>query len=644
MICKKCSAEYDDNCLACPVCSQKNEAAVEDGFLDEEVCIVGGAEEFDEEDFDQYQYQQEDYKSHVYQPPERTDEEENDQPQINDDIKVRSIKPAKKRVRKAKSETISKEEKKIGMLLSLIMCLVGVIVAVLTVMRVKTDAFVQNTQPQQQTVALSKLSAQEEVLLEKELSRYYSVARIADFHKDTCTTEGFLVCINPADAGNIYSRVLGVTETLQTAGDPVGRFADENGDYAYYKVESGKIDKVLSCFGLTSDGNINCKGYYYYDGFYYFRASQVNNTPIVSVEITDSKKVFDGSFYAEFCFCLNNGTTEVKSDEYYVCVEKNSTVASGQNFIVREMSSTPIFDASGKLTTQSNIQYKNEKKVIEGKANDGTVFCRYTVEYPVLSGDSVGEKSVNSFLAGMLSSYEFKAAAAQKDYESFVSQGGKVSELPFTQTVVAKLSYSDNETISVVENISSYSPFLPEAEQEETTSEDEYYYGEVETQQEEENTVKLFDRSVEAYVFDRMTGEFIEKDDVLGKDYMLISEILYRIYNSYEYEALIPEKAEIPVTDENGIAVDVTDASQPTEESEEEYYDEYYSDDYYGSDYYDDSETDDGVPSDEYGIGTEIYESACCYTGSGFTFFYIEEGGYVTKVTIPLDVVERLAE
>lgn len=630
MICKKCSAEYDDNCLACPVCSEKNEATVEDGFLDEEVCIVGDVEELDE-DYAYGEY----YQEAAYQEPAYQQYSDEDNVQAADmpdekkseDIAVRHIKPSRKKEKRVRPEKqkASKEEKKIIALLSLIVCLVGAIAAVLTVMRIKTDAFEQQVQ-QQQTVALSKLSEQEEVLLEKELSAYYSVARIADFHGDTCTAEDFLVCINPADTGNIYARVLGETATLQTAQDPANRFSDENGEYAYYKVEGGKIDRILNRFGLTSDGNINCRNYYYYDGFYYFRASQAKKVPVVSVEITKSKKVLDGSFYAEFYFYLGSGAAEVKSDSYYVCVEKNSTIASGQNFVVKEMSSEPIFDEAGKLISHGTVQYTTEKKVIEGKTNDGTLYCRYVVEYPVFTGESAGEKSVNSFFAGVLSSYELRASGAQQNYEDFISKGGKATELPFSETVIARLSYSDSEKIAVAEKISSYSPELPEAVQGEDSQQEAPYY---EDQTEEAASVKLFDRSVEAYVFDRITGSFIEKDESVGKDYMLISEILYRIYNSYEYEALLPAAAEIPVTDEYGNPVEGTDASQSASQQDE---------DYYGSD------DGDDVPEDEYGIGTEIYESACAYTAKGFTFFYVEEGGYITEVTLPLEAVERLAQ
>ena len=118
------------------------------------------------------------------------------------------------------------------------------------------------------------------------------------------------------------------------------------------------------------------------------------------------------------------------------------------------------------------------------------------------------------------------------------------------------------------------------------------------------------------------TGSFVSKDVLAGKDYLTVSEILYRIYNGYDCESLIPEEQAEEVTDEYG---EVVEGDEDYEEEEE-----YYS--------------DDEIPVDEDGFGTVIYESACAFTEEGLTFYYVNEYGFVEEVTIPFAVVERLAQ
>ena len=135
--------------------------------------------------------------------------------------------------------------------------------------------------------------------------------------------------------------------------------------------------------------------------------------------------------------------------------------------------------------------------------------------------------------------------------------------------------------------------------------------------------VKLFTRTFDGYVFDKTTGEFVSKDVLAGKDYMVVSEILYRIYNGYEYESIIPETKVEEVTDEYGEIVE--DEENYGEEEENSY-------------------SDDEIPDDEDGFGTILYESACALTENGLTFYYVNENGIVEEVTIPFAVVERLAQ
>lgn len=652
MICKKCSAEYDDTLSKCPECEEENLNHISDGFQKGEMYI---------QDVQEIEPQEEEEPVKVYETPEYNSQEAFEKEE-NGENKKTDASVANKLPRDPKSVKLRKvnrtkqqvaAENKAMVLVAFILCFVGIFTAFLTAMSIRTDAFEKEADAQK-AVALSKLSAEEEAQLEKELAGYFS-ALTADFDSAVCDAEAFLARINPADKGNIYSLVVSADEPLQATADPAMRFENENGEYSYYKIEASKIEKLLERFGLSVYGNVNCENYYYHDGFYYFNTVALKNTPVVSADITKTKKVLDGSFYAEGYFYLSNGTETVRSDTLYLNVEKNSSATVGAPvFKIIKADNEALFTDSGNPTKKSGVTgYKIEKKVIEGKTNDGKLYCRYVMEYPVFGGDTIGEKAINTFFEGTVSAYELRASNAQKDYESFVSQGGNAQELPFTETIITRVTYSDDDKISFVEKIASYSPEIPEKEEETTTSEESYGYYE-EPQREpsvpempEQEPVKLFTRTVEGYTFDRKTGDFMVKDDIVGKNYMVVSEVLYRIYNSYDYTGVLPEKAIEGTTDENGNFVQNGTNQTTTEPVTEEYYDDRYGYDYgYGYDDYGYGEEDDndGVPEDEYGLGTAVYESACCYTEGGFTFYYVEEDGYVTEITLPWDVLERFAE
>ncbi len=638
MICKNCSAEYSDSYSFCPSCGTRKESGIT-------VTTPESSDTYEEEKY-------------VYEIPAYDGEQEGEAVSLKADGVEDSKSSAEKESVKEKaavksvSTPMGKEEKKAATLIIMILCIVAAVSAGLAALNIGTGTFEKKPQPQK-AVALTKLSAEEETVLEVELAQYFTVFR-QNFNSATSDAESFFARFNPADSGNVLSRLSSAPQTVQTEPDPAMRFADEYGEYAYYKISAAEADKILERFNLTSYGDINSKDCYYYDGFYYLNYIPTKTTPPVTAEIVKSKKVLDGSFYVECYFYIENGGEIIKSNTCYLIVEKNEEAAfDGYSFIICKSDISPLFTDAGN-PTQANIgtDYTIEKKVIEGRTDDGKVYSRYTIEYPVFSEKTVGINIINQFYSGMISAYEQKTASAQKDYEDFVAQGGNAEELPFTETVITRVTYSDDSKISCVEKIAAYSPEIPIKEEETTTSQDEgdrYYDREPENefsdrqQEEEQEPVKLFTRSVEAYTFEKATGDFVSKDTVLGKDYMVVSEILYRIYNSYDYTAVIPqqpiEETTESITDEFG---------NPVEQETEEYsygYDD--RDDYYGYDSYYDEEDDpygDGVPEDEYGFGTAVYESACAFTKDGFTFWYIEDDGYVTEVTIPFDVIEKLVK
>jgi len=587
MICKNCSAEYDDELKACPECGTEievNSAETEqkaDAPCEEEEALEAEAES--ETEIEPEGPEAEQVEENAGEEPA---EEKKTEPVkiVYEGKPARSEKqtPQFRKITKTRQQVIKENKRQLvaSALIIVIMCIVAALAVALTVLNLTTDVF-EDDGASEKVVAGIGFTAQEEKELEALLAKSFSVSR-NQYNKSGITAEAFLENINPGDSGNVYSRLNGVSETLQSDADPAERFADENGNYAYYKLEQGKVDKVLELFALKSYRGENSKNYYYCDGFYYFAPTEGEKTPEVNAEIVKSRRVLDGSFYVEGYFYTGKQGETVKTDNYHFVVEMTKDAATGVNvYTVEKVSEKPIFGSDGKLVDDAkNAERKTE--VIEGYTDDGKLFCVYTLEFPVVEGNSEGYKNLNEFFKNAVSVYELKAKSAQQSYAEFKQNGGDESKLPFAENLVASVIFEDEKNLSFKAEISRYNPTAA-AENEQSAADG------------------IYKRSVEAYTFDKTSGNFVSKDDVLGKNYMLIGEILYRIYGGYEYGNILPKE---------------------NEEKETEDFDD--------------------VPTDRDGIGAKIYESAWSYTQDGVTFFFVTEKGYVTEVAIPNAVVEKL--
>ena len=568
MICKNCSAEYDDKLDACPVCSAEDsakEAQAEELAAEESADAETGLKETEEK------------SAEAPAETEKKGEEKNPMA----DMKVNaSMMPAGKvkrtpdlratnQLRKERLEE-QKRHKKASAFIIVIMCFVACLTVAAAVLNLTTDIFKEEG-ASEKVVAGIAFTPQEEKELELLLAKSFSATR-NEFSKTGVTAESFLSKINPADSGNIYLMLNGVSESVQTTADPANRFADENGAYAYYKLPEDKVDNVLSLFGIESYRGENSRNYYYCNGYYYFAAVEAKATPVVSVEIVKSRRVLDGSYYVEGYFYAEKNGETVKTDNYHFVIQMSRNT-SGNIYTVERVSKEPIFGSDGKLVADAESA-EHKKEVIEGYTEDGKLFFVYTLEFPVVEGSSEGYTNLNEFFSNAVSVYKLKAEAAQQSYADFRKSGGDDSKLPLAENLVASVVYEDDKNLSFKVEISRYTA---------------------------EGTNGVYERSVEAYTFDKASGNFVSKDSALGKNYMLISEILYRIYNGYEYESLLPEE---------------------NEEGETDSYDE--------------------VPADADGIGTRIYESSWAYTDDGITFWYITDKGYAAEVTIPAAAVKKL--
>lgn len=589
MICKNCSAEYEDGLEACPDCGTEMQDSTAEAEAAEKADAPseeqGTEAEKAEETCEANETVKEAEKAEgVTEEAEERNAAEPAEEKFAPPLKsnasmmpagrVKRTPPLRK-VTKTREQQIKemKKQRTASVLVIVIMCLVAMLAVALTVLNLTTDIF-DDDGASEKVVAGIGFTAQEEKELEQLLAKSFSVARV-QYNRSAVTAEKFLENINPADSGNVYSTLNGVTETLQTEADPAERFADENGSYAYYKLEQSRVDKVLELFALESYRGENCADYYYCDGFYYFAATEGKTTPVVSAEVVKSRRVLDGSYYVEGYFYADKNGETVKTDNYHFVVEMTKNADTGENvYVIEKISEKPIFGSDGKLVEGAK-NAERKKEVIEGHTDDGKLFCVYTLDFPVLEGEDAGYSNLNEFFKNAVSVYELKAKSAQQSYAEFVQNGGDESKLPVVENLVASVVFEDEKNLSFKAEISSYTPAA--------------------------DADGIYKRSVEAYTFDKASGDFASKDDALGKNYILIGEVLYRIHGGYEYESILPK------------------------ENEEE-----------------EADTYDGVPTDRDGIGAKIYESAWSYTEGGVTFYYLNDMGYVTEVTVPAEVVKKL--
>ena len=502
-----------------------------------------------------------------------------------------TVRAPRKRVRTA-DEPVTKKSKRASVAIIVLVCLVGILAAVFAVLKTTTDIF-EKEDPTEQTVVNVSFTDQDEKELELIIAKCFSAAK-KEYDCSVTDAETFLARINPSDKGNVYSRINGVAEILQTEADPANRFADENGEYAYYKLEEARVDKVLGLFGLEALRGENTKDYYYCDGYYYFAENKVKATPEVAAKIVKSRRVLDGTYYIEAYFYLENGSETAKTDSCYFVVEMNKDEAGTASFVIREINAKPIFGSEGRLIDAGS---EKVKEVIEGKADNGQLYCRYTIVHPILEGEGVGYTNVNDFFKNAVTVYNHKAEAAQQDYEAYKENGGNDAALPYIENIVAEVVFEDDNNISFIGKFSRLDPVAKNSEEVATD-------GITEESDELEQTVTpvFYKKSVEAYTIDKASGDFVLKDSVVGKNYMLVSQILYRIYSGYEYKDLLP-----------------------AQEADEDYAEEYVD-----------------VPEDTDGIGTKIYESSWSLTKEGIAFYYVTEYGYIQQVVIPYAVADMI--
>lgn len=536
MICKKCANEFEDSLAVCPACgTEANEVQKEK----KNFKVTIDSEKLSE----------------LTEIKSDTEEKKQGRKEIRQE-KV-------KEKNKEKLKSMGKKEKGASRFIVSCVVIMAVIMASISCLSIFTDIFSEDDDTVK-TMALSSLSPIDAGELEEYLSKLYVLAGF-ELDDDTASDE-FYVNIMPQSERGLYRSLGNTAKAVTDSADPAERFSDEDGVYSYYKLPIDKVDEIIESFGLVPNHTLNLQYAYCYDGYYYFGTDENVDLPSVQADVVSSKRIQDGSYYVDCVFYNEESQEGRQLGKIYAIAEKNEK----GNWIISRISSEPIFDNGGIMVENDGVfRYEMKRELFEGKLSDGTVFCEYSIEYPYFKGDSMGEKAANLLYSEVLSKYKKSAESADKYFEEYK---GEKDELPIVVHISSEVTFSDEKYISTIVDISEYNP-----------------------ENEEEDSVTISKRSVEGYIFDAETGEYVSKDEILGKNYQLIYDLLYRIQGGYEYADLLDENIERP----------------------------------------------SNIPANNT-IGKEIYESGSAMTRNGYVFCCVTDEGFVKSVLLPSEVIDSI--
>lgn len=638
MICRKCANMFDDSLSSCPECGtptfieekeesdgkgkEKFKLNIPEEEIEKPIVITAESKTAEEPEKEETKTE----KPEIMQAnSEKEQKKDPDAPKIKK--AGSSEKKAKKRKEKSSGDI---GDKSAAALIILIVCILASMMTVLTFVSVKSDVFEGDDAIK--TVALSTLSADETSDLEQWMNKVSFVSD-TEFDCSHYTVSDFLSLMNPYDAGGLYGSFYGKAEKVTDTADPAHRYEDENGEYAYYKIPEEEIDSMVKLFGLTVNHTVNTEDCYYYGGYYYFR-DKADFVPAETklTDVKSSRRIQDGSYYIRCSFHLQDNLSSEAGERYAIVKKAEGETETDANWVLQKLSSEPIFDQSGTMIkSEGEISFKIKTHVIEHSASDGTVYHRYVVEYPEFSGVSLGEQTANQLFNDMITSFELSESSVQQDYERYVKYGGDVDELPLITHVVSRVTYNSEEYISVIEETSNYIPSsMPPEDAQELSENGEY---EPESEEDSDEPVPLPVLTVEGYNFDVETGDFVNKDAVIGKDYLTISELLYRLYNGYGYNDIIDQLNEKAAEANQNDGTDELTQGQEGESTEEPEPEEVETEE----PEQEEAEPEE-IPEDEEGLGKKIYDSANALCHSGYMFCFVTEEGYARDVVIPFDM------
>lgn len=575
---------------------EKNETAAEEKADDSEIIVNTEASAEAEDENTEVEDKAEKTENEGSEPeaveePNGSEEkalsrEEQIKEEFNEKEKLRrSSEKAAERKAEILKEKQKKQVKNADTFIKAIMSVCAVLIVALTFVSGFTGVF--RDDGQEKTVVLSILLSQDSDLFEETIVKYAALFE-EGYNCEEKNSDDMLIMMRPQSEGGLYAALNKTVKAETTVPDPAGRYevATAALSKGYCKVPEKNIAKVLSSLSLENLKDVNCEDYYYYDGYYYFKAEEETlKRQQFNAEVVSAKKTSEGNYY----IVCDMTSYSSQKDEYvfkkYFLATLNET-EEGKSWSIRKISSEPMYDDFGnpvkKDDTKESLSYVMERHIIDAVTDSGKVYAKYVVEYPHFDTQGVAESAINSIYAQKIEEFETAAQKATKRYKSYIKKGGDKAALPLYTVVSASVKFNDKGYFSLVEKTTKYNP-LSQVQVEETTTSANYYTSVTENVQTEEPVVVFPVTTIESYTFDISSGEFVKKDEVTGKDYLAVQQLLYKIWSGA------------------------------------------------------DTEDETAAVYDRDGIGAKIYASPWSLCKDGLMFTYTNDKGYTEEITIPYE-------
>lgn len=516
--------------------------------------------------------------------------------------------------KKRKKDKPTAREKKPLAAIKIISVVCAVVLVCLSVVSIKTDIFKSETGSK--PVALIKLSKSQTEAFEEFVPGFTSLFDMG-YDSTKSVLDDVISLFEPTNPGGLYCSVNDAA-AVSAESDPLGRYTD------CCTVSPESVADVAGKLGLTSYNDIDCASCYFYDGKYYFKKADTDTQNKV-VDVTDSRKLSDGGYYVT-ADIYPAGTQADEKGEYSVQAEKTlyfelalagtqqaettsagaaqSETASAQTtqetedgsdednteFVLKKISATALYgtQAENEEDNKGSLNYTVKRTVIEAKCSDGKIYARYVVECPYFNDETTETASIiNSIYSAVAADFgaNTDAEKVDKQYKSFINKGGSDSSLPIYTNVSVSVKYNADGFISFLERRTSYTGLEKITAVNEAKKEFERRYGYEPESVEEQDKIYLPETTYEGYTYRISDGEFIKKDEFLGKDYLDVQTDLYNAY--------------ITQYGKSGEEVDTDSYSDENSE-----------------------------------IGKAIYESAWTIGENNVTFYYKNSDGMVMPVTL----------
>ena len=425
------------------------------------------------------------------------------------------VHPAAKPVRE------SRKARRAAVWVKVLCVLCALAVAALTGVNAFTDVF-KTDNDAVKTVALSAMPEAEKDSCLQFLSRFAPFyGKSIDFKE--LGHYAFLDLLEPGNPGGLYAAFYDVAALETKQADPAGRFVQPDGSSRYYKIPFNHLSQIASQFDLDLIGCANRADYYFYDGNYYFAASdtETGTRRDATLSLLSSKRTEDGSYYL---VCKTPDGTDV------YCLVTLTKKGETSVWDLLRLSAQPLFTEDGMPTaTQSGnaLDYEMRQRVITAKTTDGTEYATYVIDYPYFTDvTNRTATTINTLYGEIVKSYKEKAQEADESYQKYLKRGYDTKLLPAYTYVLSTVTFDKDGHISLLDEVASYTPETIAKAQKKARQAAEEAGTEPELPE-----IPLFPAvTYSGVTVDTKTSEILKKETVFGTDFQTYQDKLANIY------------------------------------------------------------------------------------------------------------------